>query len=126
MAWGRRSASGCSPRLRAGEGGVPRGRRRPAGVNGSRLKIAAGFGVAMGEDKPEFGFGVAGRPLWTVRDRDAEAIRTVLRTVDRREFGARQDGFVVEGDGAPCVMALHSGPRDEPQGSFERRCEFDL
>ncbi|MFF4624164.1 hypothetical protein [Nonomuraea jabiensis] len=61
----------------------------------------------MGEDKPEFGFGAAGRPLWSVRDRDAEAIRSVLRTAGRREFGERQDGFVVEGgnDGAPFVIA---------------------
>ncbi|MER5325188.1 hypothetical protein [Streptosporangium roseum] len=61
----------------------------------------------MSEDKPEFGFGAAGRPLWTVRDRGAEAIRAVLRKAGRREFGERQDGFVVEGgsDGAPFVIA---------------------
>lgn len=61
----------------------------------------------MGEDKPEFGFGAVGRPLWTVREHDAEVIRAALRTAGRREFGERQDGFVVEGghDGAPFVIA---------------------
>ncbi|MFF4621852.1 hypothetical protein [Nonomuraea jabiensis] len=37
-------------------------------------------------DKPEFGYGAGGRLLWTVRDRHAEVIRTVLRKVGRREF----------------------------------------
>ncbi|MFI6597199.1 hypothetical protein ACIBHX_13150 [Nonomuraea sp. NPDC050536] len=63
----------------------------------------------MGEDKPELGFGAAGRPLWTVRDRNAEAIRAVLRTARRLEFGERRDGFVVEGDGAPFVIACTGG-----------------
>ncbi|MGW4412381.1 hypothetical protein ACWEJ6_50875 [Nonomuraea sp. NPDC004702] len=61
----------------------------------------------MGDDKPEFGYGAGGRPLWTVRDRDAEVIRMVLRKAGRREFSERRDGFVVEGgeDGAPFLVA---------------------
>ncbi|MBG0823556.1 hypothetical protein HS048_22790 [Planomonospora sp. ID91781] len=50
-------------------------------------------------DKPEFGYGAGLRPLWTARDRDAEAIRAVLRTAGRREFSQRHGGFVVEGGG---------------------------
>lgn len=48
------------------------------------------------DDNPEFGYGASGRPLWTVRDRDAEVIRTVLRKAGRREFSNGQGGFVVE------------------------------
>ncbi|MGW4412941.1 hypothetical protein ACWEJ6_53880 [Nonomuraea sp. NPDC004702] len=61
----------------------------------------------MGDDKPEFGYGAGGRPLWGVRDRDAEVIRTVLRKAGRREFSEGQSGFVVEGggDGAPFLIA---------------------
>ncbi|MEU7838898.1 MULTISPECIES: hypothetical protein [unclassified Nonomuraea] len=57
-------------------------------------------------DKPEFGYGASGRPLWTARDRDAEVIRTVLRKAERREFSERHDGFVEGGDdGAPFLVA---------------------
>jgi hypothetical protein len=61
----------------------------------------------MSDDKPEFGYGVGGRPLWTVRDRAAEVVRTVLRKARRREFGERHGGFVVEGggEGAPFLIA---------------------
>ncbi|MGV9386901.1 hypothetical protein ACWDRB_64740 [Nonomuraea sp. NPDC003707] len=61
----------------------------------------------MSDDKPEFGYGAVGRPLWSVRDRDAEVIRTVLRKAGRREFSERHDGFVVEGgdDRAPFLVA---------------------
>lgn len=61
----------------------------------------------MSDDKPEFGYGAGGRPLWTVRGRDTEVIRTVLRKAGRREFSERHDGFVVEGgnDGAPFLVA---------------------
>lgn len=56
----------------------------------------------MGDDaeRPEFGYGKGGRPLWTVRDRDAERIREVLRRGGHREFSERSDGFVVEGANA--------------------------
>jgi hypothetical protein len=37
--------------------------------------------------------------LVTVRDRDAEQIRAVLRRARHRELTERQDGFVVEGGG---------------------------
>jgi hypothetical protein len=53
----------------------------------------------MSDNKPEFGYGAGGRPLWTARDRDAEAIRAVLRTAGRREFSQHRGGFVVEGGG---------------------------
>ncbi|MEU5869161.1 hypothetical protein OIE67_20085 [Nonomuraea fuscirosea] len=61
----------------------------------------------MSDDKPEFGYGAGGRPLWTARDRDAEVIRTVLRKAGRREFSERHGGFVVEGggDGRPFHVA---------------------
>jgi hypothetical protein len=61
----------------------------------------------MSQDKPQFGYGEGRRPLWTLRDRDAEVIRTVLRKSGQREFREGQGGFVVEGgnDGAPFVLA---------------------
>ncbi|GAA3141383.1 hypothetical protein GCM10010466_35470 [Planomonospora alba] len=45
--------------------------------------------------------------MWTARDRDAEAIRAVLRTAERREFSQRHGGLVVEGcgDGRPFLLA---------------------
>ncbi|PZG22700.1 hypothetical protein C1I98_36555 [Spongiactinospora gelatinilytica] len=55
--------------------------------------------LTMSDDKPEFGYGAGGRPLWTARDRGTEVIRTVLRKAGRREFGERHGGFVVEGGG---------------------------
>ena len=51
--------------------------------------------LAMSDDEPEFGFGRSGRPLWTVRDRDVEGIREVLRKAGRREFGDDHGGFAV-------------------------------
>ncbi|MFF4779041.1 hypothetical protein ACFY05_40080 [Microtetraspora fusca] len=61
----------------------------------------------MSDDDPQFGYGAGGRPLWTVRDRDAEVIRTVLRKAGSRKFSERHGGFVVEGgqDGAPFAIA---------------------
>ncbi|MDF2706437.1 MAG: hypothetical protein K0R62_2089 [Nonomuraea muscovyensis] len=61
----------------------------------------------MSDDGPQLGCGAGGRPLWTVRDRDAEVIRTVLRKAGSREFSERHGGFVVEGgqDGAPFAIA---------------------
>ncbi|MEV5893808.1 hypothetical protein [Nonomuraea fuscirosea] len=65
----------------------------------------------MSDDKPEFGHGAGGRPLWTARGRDAEVIRSVLRKAGRREFGDRHGGFVVEGggDGGPFQVACADG-----------------
>ncbi|MGV9778731.1 hypothetical protein [Streptosporangium sp. NPDC003464] len=80
----------------------------------------------MSEDEPEFGYGVGGRPLWTVRDRDTEVVRTVLRKAGRREFGERHGGFVVEGgdDGAPFRVAC----ADDAENSVREllRYEADL
>ncbi len=43
--------------------------------------------VFMGDDeRPPFGYGVHGRGLWSVRDRDAEVIRSLLRREGYREF----------------------------------------
>ncbi|UBU18666.1 hypothetical protein [Nonomuraea gerenzanensis] len=50
-------------------------------------------------DKPEFGYGAGGRPLWTARDRDAEMIWAVMHTAGRREFGARVGQAAASGDG---------------------------
>lgn len=67
-----------------------------------------GMGNGMGNERqPRFGYGRFGRPLWTARDRDAEAIREILRRAGRREFALalatglvgpaqRHGGFVVE------------------------------
>lgn len=61
----------------------------------------------MNNDKPEFGYGKGRRPLWTVRDRDAERIRGVLRKAGHREWSLRHGGFTVEGGqaGAPFLIA---------------------
>ena len=48
-------------------------------------------------EDPAYGYGGSGRPLWTVRDMDAERIRIALRDAGCRELGKREDGFVVEG-----------------------------
>ncbi|WP_182886005.1 hypothetical protein [Microbispora sp. H10885] len=63
--------------------------------------------MTISDDKPEFGYGAGGRPLWTARDLDTEVIRTVLREAGRREFSERHGGFVVEGggDGGPFQVA---------------------
>lgn len=51
-----------------------------------------------GDEKPRFGYGKDGRPLWSVRDRDAEAVRELLRKAGHREAGDGRGGFVVEGE----------------------------
>jgi hypothetical protein len=48
-------------------------------------------------DQPPYGYGKHGRPLWSERDRDAEAIRAVLRRAGCREFTELHGGFAVEG-----------------------------
>jgi hypothetical protein len=52
------------------------------------------------EDRPAFGFGAGGRPLWSVRDKTAEDLRALLRRAGHREFSDRRGGFVVEGANA--------------------------
>ncbi|NRQ37093.1 hypothetical protein HII36_35435 [Nonomuraea sp. NN258] len=71
----------------------------------------------MSDDKPEFGFGASGRPLWTARDRDAEVVRTVLRKAGRREFSEGHAGFVVEGggDGKPFHVASAGAAEESAQ-----------
>ncbi|WP_435204986.1 hypothetical protein [Micromonospora sp. bgisy143] len=49
-------------------------------------------------DEPRYGYGKGERPLWSSRDRDAEAVRRVLRRAGFRDVGERHlDGFAVEG-----------------------------
>ncbi|MFC7715863.1 hypothetical protein [Nonomuraea recticatena] len=64
-----------------------------------------------------FGYGMDGRALATVRDRDAETIRTVLRKAGLREFSDRHGGFLVEGgyDDAPFLIRCVDWPEDAEQ-----------
>ncbi|MEV6967567.1 hypothetical protein AB0M47_20930 [Hamadaea sp. NPDC051192] len=62
-------------------------------------------------DRPRFGVGKFGRPLWSSRDRDAERVRGTLRSAGFRDYGVRHlDGFAVEGtsagDGEPLYVAF--------------------
>lgn len=68
------------------------------------------WGRRQRDEEPEFGYGRRGRPLWTVRDRDAERVRKVLRWARCREFSDRRGGFVVEGgeDDGPFAVACAS------------------
>ncbi len=53
------------------------------------------------DQRPKYGYGLAGRPLWSGRDRDAEAIRRVLRRAGYRDGNDRSVGhFAVEGANA--------------------------
>jgi hypothetical protein len=52
------------------------------------------------EQRPAFVDGAQDRPLWSVCDRDAEAIRALLRRAGHREFSERRGGFAVEGANA--------------------------
>ena len=67
------------------------------------------------DERPAFGYGTHDRPLWSVRDRDAEEIRAPLRRAGHREYSERRDGFVVEG-----ANASQDGP--EP---FSATCTDD-
>ncbi|GAA2702961.1 hypothetical protein [Nonomuraea recticatena] len=80
----------------------------------------------MSGDEPEFGHGEGNRPLWTVRDRDAETIRTVLRKAGLREFSERHGGFLVEGgyDGGPFLVAFADD--SEPAVRELAQCEAAL
>jgi hypothetical protein len=65
------------------------------------------FGRKSTDEEPAYGYGRGKRPLWTVRDRDAETIREVLRKAKRAEFSDAGGGFVVEGgeNGEPFLVA---------------------
>lgn len=55
-------------------------------------------GTVTAMDEPLYGYGKAGRPLWSPRDRDAEEIRRVLRRGGFSDFDERHlEGFAVEG-----------------------------
>ena len=73
----------------------------------------------MGDfEDPEFGYGEGDRPLWSVRDRDAEGIRRLLRKAGHREFSDVHGGFAVEGansseDGAEPFLVSCADSDDE-------------
>lgn len=77
---------------------LPRWRRITAGGPLSAPgRTLPGMGIMeRGEEQPQFGYGRGERPLSSVVDRDAEAIREVLRGAGRPEFSDSEDGFVVE------------------------------
>jgi hypothetical protein len=51
----------------------------------------------MQDHGPTYGLGAGGRPLWTVRDRDAERIRALLRRSWHTGSDGARDGFAVTG-----------------------------
>lgn len=71
-------------------------------------------------DEPRYGYGRDRRPLWSPRDRDAEAVRRALRRAGFRDFTDRHpDGFAVEGanasqDGPEPFGVMHCGYPEQP------------
>ena len=96
----------------------------------------------MQDDGPTYGLGAGGRPLWTVRDRDAERIRALLRRSWHTGSDGARDGFAVTGgdDGVflvtftaesearACVSALTSAGLsvDEPRPGDHRTLRVRL
>src|SRR6266511_2784315 len=81
-------------------------------------------------NQPQYGYGDFDRPLWTARDRDAAAIRQVLRRAGHREFtlglapglAERHGGFVVEDGEAPATfLVARAGLRDGAAAGEARR-----
>jgi hypothetical protein len=73
-------------------------------------------------NQPQYGYGHFDRPLWTARDRNAEAIREVLRRAGRREFtlglapetAERHGGFVAEdGETHATLLVACAGLHDD-------------
>lgn len=74
-------------------------------------------------ERPAFGYGRGGRPLWSARDRDAEQIRRVLRRAGLRDVSKRHAGFAVEGgEGSyPFLVGCTSdGPRGKRDAALAR------
>jgi hypothetical protein len=77
--------------------------------------------TAANEERPRYGYGRGGRPLGSSRDRDAEALRRVLRRAGLRDVDERHlDGFAVEGanaslDGPEPFSVAYCGTADVPQ-----------
>ncbi|MEH0826296.1 MULTISPECIES: hypothetical protein [unclassified Micromonospora] len=75
----------------------------------------------MDTEQPRYGYGRGGRPLGSSRDRDAEALRRVLRRAGLRDVDERHlDGFAVEGanaslDGPEPFSVAYCGTADVPQ-----------
>ncbi|MFD0691972.1 hypothetical protein [Actinomadura fibrosa] len=53
---------------------------------------------SLDKERPRYGYGRGGGPLWDERSRDAEGIRRVLRKAEFQEFGDNGSGFAVETD----------------------------
>ncbi|MEV5210880.1 hypothetical protein AB0K35_25730 [Micromonospora sp. NPDC053740] len=81
----------------------------------------------MDEKQPRYGYGRGLRPLWSPRDRDAEAIRRVLRRAGLRDVGERHlNGFAVEGansstDGPEPFAVAYCGTADQPEMTVRSR-----
>ncbi|GAA4988381.1 hypothetical protein WHI96_25035 [Pseudonocardia tropica] len=76
--------------------------------------------MSSGDDQydgqaPAYGHGFEARPLWSVRDRDAEQLRELLRRRGFVEFTEGGDGFVVEhpDDEGPMLLVHTRQPRSE-------------
>ncbi|MEW2386538.1 hypothetical protein AB0873_31450 [Micromonospora sp. NPDC047707] len=75
----------------------------------------------MDTEQPQYGYGRGGRPLGSPRDRDAEALRRVLRRAGLRDVDERHpDGFAVEGantslDGPEPFSVAYCGTADLPE-----------
>ncbi|MEU4377046.1 hypothetical protein [Pseudonocardia alni] len=64
---------------------------------------------------PAYGHSFDARPLWSVRDREADQLRELLRRRGFVEFTEGGDGFVVEhpGDEGPMLLVHTGQPRAE-------------
>lgn len=83
--------------------------------------MAAARMTRVDNEQPRYGYGRGGRPLGSLRDRDAEAIRRVLRRAGLRDFDERHlNGFAVEGanasmDGPEPFSVAYCGTADVPE-----------
>ncbi|MBM0233192.1 hypothetical protein JNW91_15765 [Micromonospora sp. STR1_7] len=83
--------------------------------------------TAANEERPRYGYGRGGRPLGSSRDRDAEALRRVLRRAGLRDFDERHlDGFAVEGansslDGPEPFSVAYCGTAGVPEAMTRYR-----
>jgi hypothetical protein len=91
------TSGGSGPAVNTPSAAGCRGRIDAAGCLLATVWGVGIFGRKSTDTDPAFGYGRGKRPSWTVRDRDAEAIREVLRKTKRAEFSDAGGGFVVEG-----------------------------
>jgi hypothetical protein len=77
--------------------------------------------TSVDDERPRYGYGRGGRPLGSPRDRDAEALRRVLRRAGLRDFDERHlNGFAVEGannsvDGPEPFSVAYCGTADRSE-----------